>query len=252
MAKYKIDHCCGHSREVNLYGKHSGYGGRTEKRTWLAAQECPACWGAARRAAEALMPITMTIKCNGLDTDTDVDLVVEAVLTGGTINRRDDIKAMGYSWGEVRGGLLDLVSMHRPDQAWIKQVKLDDMPTLDEDVNKLNAKAINGLGPLDVEMIRRQTEKIKKEKESVQKQKEEIQKIEKPVRPACHPRAQYPGAHWNGKYYGNATRGYSYYINNEQHFLTADEYNICMAYRAVADKYDAQVAAIKALTTTKI
>jgi len=47
MAKYSVKHSCGHTVEVQLYGKGSE---RERKLEWLAEQDCPACEKAAAAA----------------------------------------------------------------------------------------------------------------------------------------------------------------------------------------------------------
>lgn len=49
MAKYDVTHSCGHEVTHQIYGKHSGFGGRESKIEWLSGQPCLEC----KRAAEA-------------------------------------------------------------------------------------------------------------------------------------------------------------------------------------------------------
>jgi hypothetical protein len=49
MAKYEINHTCGHTITHELFGKHSGFGGRDEKIEWLATEPCLEC----KRAEES-------------------------------------------------------------------------------------------------------------------------------------------------------------------------------------------------------
>jgi len=48
MAKYTVEHTCGHDEEHQLFGKHSGFGGRDQKLEWLETQDCSACQKIAR------------------------------------------------------------------------------------------------------------------------------------------------------------------------------------------------------------
>ena len=66
MAKYTVEHSCGHSVEHNLFGKSSGFGGRDSKLEWLERQPCLECKrkqeaedreAQAREAAEANLKI---------------------------------------------------------------------------------------------------------------------------------------------------------------------------------------------------
>ena len=55
----KITHSCGHTQTHQIYGKHSGFGGREEKIAWLEGRLCTKCWKAekdeqrAKESAEA-------------------------------------------------------------------------------------------------------------------------------------------------------------------------------------------------------
>lgn len=55
MAKYTITHACGHTEEVNLFGKHAD---RERKIAYLESIECKDCWDAAQaaKAHEAGLP----------------------------------------------------------------------------------------------------------------------------------------------------------------------------------------------------
>lgn len=55
MAKYTITHACGHTEEVNLFGKHSD---RERKIAYRESIDCRACWDAAQaaQAKEAGLP----------------------------------------------------------------------------------------------------------------------------------------------------------------------------------------------------
>ena len=48
MAKYTITYKCGHTEEMQLFGKMND---RDRKRAWYATQNCPECKAAAARAA---------------------------------------------------------------------------------------------------------------------------------------------------------------------------------------------------------
>ncbi len=250
MSKYMIDHRCGHSREVQLYGKMSE---RDSKAGWMAEQDCPQCWGAAKREDEAKQPISLTVGTNGLDTDARGNLLAEIYLGGGTMPRKEEIKALGYHWREVRGGVMSLLSMSRPSVAWVRQAPLlalmeagsPDYLRLMHEAEALGAQPKINIGPLDLACAQQSIAKQQDQAASKAAQDAQIAAINKPVRPACHPRAEHPDAAWNGKYYGNDRRGWDYYAGGHNYKLTADEYAKCMAYRAAIADYDAKIEQIK-------
>lgn len=249
MAWYDVTYKCGHTGRVQLVGKTAD---RERKLEWMAKQECPQCWGLKKREQEAKEPIVMTICCNGLDKDRDGDVIGEVVLTGGTLPRKNEIKALGYFWGEVRGGLMSLLSAKRAEMAWQKNVKLIDVlenqeviQRLKDDAKQLEAKIVNGLNALDVEMAKKAI--AERETQKVQKAAQDrmIARLQQPVMPESYPRRSQSGANWNGKFYGNERRGYEYYINNKKQTLTADEYADCLNYQAAMKVYHQKVKDIR-------
>jgi hypothetical protein len=47
MAKYDVEHSCGHTQVHQLFGKHTD---RDRKIEWLETQECTECWKKSKRA----------------------------------------------------------------------------------------------------------------------------------------------------------------------------------------------------------
>lgn len=239
MAKYNITHSCGHTQEHNLFGKHSGFGGRDSKKEWLAGKPCTDCWKKEKAEEAAKEPITAIISLT-VDTTVGGDSIVEVFLLGGTAPRKEEIKALGYTWGEQRGNVLAMLSFNRPNQGWVKYYALTQggefEAKLTQDLTALSAVIKNNIGPLDIALAqKRQKEKTKIE--------DQLAQIQKPARPACHPKEKHPGKFWNGKYYGAKTK--SYYIDNVPYYLTDAEYEACMQYREAIDKYNKEVEVIK-------
>jgi len=236
MAKYTINHICGHSRTVALLGKTSE---REKKIEWLEGQECPACWGKKKREAEALKPITATICMNGLDTDEHGHVLAEIALTGGTEPKKEEIKKLGYRWGEMRGGVMNMLLASKSKYAWIKRVKLDVLTNeeltkpISEEFAALGAQVVFQFSALDVEMAaQKQAKKIEQDKE--------IAKLEKPTKPACYPTGQ-----WNGVVYGKAERGYRIYVDNVETEISSEEAKAILAYSDARKAYREKVEKIK-------
>lgn len=249
MAKYTVKHSCGHERTVQLYGPEKE---RERKLDWMGSEDCPQCWGEKKRAQEDQMPITITIMTNGLDKDQDGNILAEITLTGGTRPRKEEIKALGYSWGDVRGGAMNFLRASAPEKAWSRMVPLltlmdkgsDENLKIQEDAKALDAKITFEINELDIEMARQSLADQAKKQEAQQAKDAAIAAIPKPVRPACHPREQHPDGRWNGKYYGNAKRGREYYVNGEKYSLTEEDYQACMQYREAYQAYKAQIEAL--------
>lgn len=244
MAWYTINYSCGHSVDKQLYGKGKD---RESYIEWAEQGLCPSCWGKQKREEESQKPITMTLALDAMETSVDGDPILEVSLAGGTINKKDEIKAMGYHWDEIRAaqGLLGTIfGSSSPQKAWIKKVPVtsDTVKTIIkgffEEGKKIGASIQGFDDPMTFAMI---AERQKERKEKADK----IAEIEKPQRPTCHPRAKFPNDKWNGKYYGSEKYGYSYYINDVKYILTEDEYKECMVYREAFEKYNKKVENIK-------
>lgn len=249
MAQYEVKHACGHTRTIQLFGKTKD---RYSKIEWMETQDCPCCWGEKKRAEEAKQPITMTIRANGLDSDGDGNLLAEIILTGGTINKKDEIKQLGYSWTEERGGVMDFLSTSKPNMAWIKRVPIIELeithPTaiqIQADAKQLDATIIGKIGPMDLAMIAERSKKLKEETEKKEIIEKKIAEIEKPKRPACHPLVQHPNGRWNKTYYGSEKYGYNYYVDGVNYKLTNSEHAELIAYTAAFNDYRNKIEQIK-------
>lgn len=255
MAKYSVEHSCGHSSTVDLIGPGRE---RESKLAWLGSRPCKSCWAAQRRAAEAAQPITMAITSNGLDRDQDGRLIAEVVLSGGTEPRRDEIRGMGYSWETPRGSVLGgLLAMSAPPRRWIKIIPLEsllpgeaDQPSailrgIVDEAKALGTEPRLDLGPIDLAMIARTLQKDAEARQKSEAEAAAIAALPPLTRPACHPREAHPEGHWNGKYYGNEKYGYRYYVSNREYRLTKAEYDECMAYRQAVEARDAEIKKIK-------
>ena len=217
MAKYTITHSCGHDSEEQLYGPTRDREGRIE---WLSNRPCTACWRTAKRAEDATKPITLTVATNGLDKDAEGNVLAEIVLTGGTEPRKDAIKALGYVWGEPRGGILNMLSASAPGRAWIKRIPLltlaERAPALLAEIRAIDPRAEGRveINPLDIEMARRQ----------IAEREARLTAHPKPERPAWYAALMAaPEAQWNGKIYGKAQYGYRIYISDVEHRITAEQ-----------------------------
>jgi hypothetical protein len=225
MAQYTVNYACGHAGVVTLYSNNKN---RERKLEWLAGQLCPACWREKKRAEEAAKPITATLMLNGMDETADGDLVAWVVLTGGTMPVKDKIKAMGYHWGETRGGIAQLLGAARSEQAWQKMVRLEDVlnktPAWQAEVEalkSLGAKFAIGCSDFDIAMAQNRLAEKKKIAEAVAA-------VPKPAKPAC-----YPAGRWNGKIYG----GNRIYVDGNEMRLSAAEVESTRQYQKEVDAY---------------
>ena len=246
MAKYTVTHSCGHTQTHDLFGPGKD---RERKIAWMENQPCTDCWKAEKREADAKLPITMSIHTNGMDTDEHGNVLAEACLTGGTLPRKDEIKSLGYRWGTPRGGIINLLSSADP-RCWIKTVHLAELLDINSatakmllsDAAQLDAIKVNKISAADAMIYERTVQRQQEQAQADAVRATEIAKIAKPERPACHPWSN--GKRWNGNYYGKPGNR-SYYVDNNKHSISDDDYAICVAYDTAIAEYRARVDQIK-------
>jgi hypothetical protein len=122
MAWNTINHSCGHTSTIQLYGPTKE---RERAVAYREQQECPTCWGKAKRAADEKAGPLITARVYG----EGEKRTLEIVFTRSTFAIKDTLKARGYRFGEytVSGGFLDL--MARPDKGWAKAILCSDKAT---------------------------------------------------------------------------------------------------------------------------
>ena len=221
MAKYDITHTCGHSRTVALYGKLNE---RERKIEWMASQDCPSCWAAKKRESDALKPITATISLLPFLGARGHVPVFQIALTGGTEPRKEEIKALGYKWGDICGNFMEMLSFRRPQMGWVRKIEWitdDDVAASIVALAPLNPKVVNNIKPWDVALL--------KEKQAMHEAQEaSVSAIPRPERPAC-----YPVGRWNGKIYG----GFRIYVDGEEVRLNKADAQAIVAYQTAMASY---------------
>ena len=122
MAWTTINHSCGHTSTVQLYGP-----GKERDRT-VAYRErgvCPQCWSKSKKIADEKAGPLITARVYG----EGEKRTLEIVFTRSTYPIKDMLKARGYKFGEytISRGFLDL--MARPDKGWAKTMRCSDTAT---------------------------------------------------------------------------------------------------------------------------
>ena len=122
MAWTTINHSCGHTSAVQLYGPEKE---RDRTVAYRASQDCPQCWSKTKRAADEASGPLITARVYG----DGPKRTLEIVFTRSTFPIKDMLKARGYKFGEytVSRGFLDL--MARPDKGWAKAMRCSDTVT---------------------------------------------------------------------------------------------------------------------------
>ncbi|MBJ6362078.1 hypothetical protein ACFOQM_12330 [Paenibacillus sp. GCM10012307] len=203
-----------------------------EEWTVANSKQCPKCWGAAQRAAEAAAPLTLVVDCDPYGQR----IVLQ--FKGGTEGLKEEIRALGYRWGELPPiGTFGLLSTSRPPLAWHRIIELDQLQTELDKVAGLQPELKNNMTDLDVAFYREI-----KTRNDAQKTAEEAKKSEIDAQKSAVPRPKVPpklaGTTWNQKIYGKQGR-YRIYPDGVEVNLTdaeADEVREFLAAKAAYKK----------------
>jgi hypothetical protein len=227
MSKYTIEYACGHQGDIQIFGGNSE---RQAKIEWMETRDCPECWKKARQEEEAAKPITYNIYCNGFIKDESGYPLIEIAITGGSYVYREKIKEMGYRYGEIHGGFLDMFSPKHA-KAWLKTVSFKnfDIEAIKKECASFNGTLANKLSIIDMANLQESTL-------NAVFVDNEITKLEKPVKPDC-----YPSGKWNGLIYSNNR----IFVGGDEVSLSNDDARVLKRYIAECNQYDNDVAAIR-------
>lgn len=211
MAKYNVTFSCGHEGVVELFGKDTD---RKKKIEYFENNGlCNKCY---KEKMEE------TVKASGLIFNasilprvalSDGSYLLNVWFSGDTMPHKDDIKALGYKWGEI-GTTQNMLEITRPSMFWNKVIKVDELVSEIEAAKELGATKFytekNFWNAIDYRMA------ISAKKEWEEKH-ERLQNIPKPEVPA-----KIKGCKWNQKIYGKAG-SYTIYPNGEKTVITDEE-----------------------------
>lgn len=246
MAKYYIDYTCGHDgcREVQLGGPHKE---RERKLEWLRSEcLCPDCYRAQKEAETKALGIVARVQAAP-----SAQPAIIISLHGDTKPCKEDIKARGYSWGDLLAGrniLFATLGGGREEKGWMRMLDVaDDLDAVAaklaaevewiKTLPNLNTDKSTWISPMDIEYLRGQIRRRAEQQAAESAAAEEAAKAEAAKaqakadwlaanpRPACRGLREIVGAaknsYWNGKWYGKNER--RVYIDNVEYTLSAAE-----------------------------
>lgn len=206
---------------------------RKEADEWEAWAEwsitlCPECWKKEQRKKENAQPLRLVIS---IDPET-VDAPVLLCWGDGTLQRKDEIKALGYKWGpEPTNGFSGLLDFQEPPKCWFKRISIDQ---LDGEIKKAKdlceVKIQKEYTSIDLAMLADNKKKKEAAKEAEEKALAELGPAPK--------RPEWLGeARWNGKIYGTKKCGYRIYQNNEEIKITESQAKELEDYQKESEKW---------------
>jgi hypothetical protein len=207
---------------------------REDKVSWMESQECPTCWGAKKRKEEAEIPITATVTLL-MNHQEDGTPIVQIALSGGTERHKEEIKNLGYNFGEIGCGVFGLLSMNRVPVQWHKIIPYDKVGSELETIKGIAQKIENNATELDLELARNRYQEKKKKDEKIA-----AIPIPKPQKPTC-----YPAGNWNGKIYGSDKYGYRIYIDGVEKLISKNDAAAITTYQKEMSRYQEEVKKIQ-------
>lgn len=126
MAKYNVDHICGHNQTHELFGPGKE---RDRKIAWLETTICTDCWKAEKKESSA--PVTAELINNMFSGGTYL-----AVTSGDTYAIKDALKSAGCRWMEYQDNK-DILGLNKSRKAWMIKVNLDNVEDTTEIIQKL-------------------------------------------------------------------------------------------------------------------
>lgn len=196
--KYTVKMSCGHEDVVELFGPGA------ERERKIAGYEahglCRECYRKKRQEEEQAIGLILNVTVlQGINQETG-DILVSLWFSGDTMSHKDEIKSIGYKWGECDAADRDRL-------VWKKTANLDD---LDEEVKKAASIGAKSLIPENGIFATANYILAAEQKRKWQEIREKKNAIEKPKVPEV-----LKGHKWNQKIYGRPGN-YSVYPDGEK------------------------------------
>lgn len=133
MAKYTVNHSCGHTQTHDLFGPGKE---RERKIAWLETTDCKECWTAKQREERKAAPITAEVIYNTFSNG-----VWLAVTGGDTYSIKDALKAAGCRWMEYNDNN-DIFGVKASRKAWMVKIDVENVDETTATIKKLFAAGV--------------------------------------------------------------------------------------------------------------
>jgi len=214
MAWEMVNYSCGHSERQQFYGPGDE---RRRKVEWMERGLCPECYRKAQM--EKVMadetPVKIRVSLATANLSDNKAILLNAVAEGGTYREKENLKALGFSFGYApMSGMFGLFD--HPKKEWKVWHKVIEVKTLDAIADALKFgeyPVVNGISDMDIAAMRDKLVAAEAEKIKAAKKAEIGQS---PLRAWIAEKFGNP--HWNGKVYeGNAkyNRPSRVYLDNK-------------------------------------
>lgn len=234
MAKYTVTFSCGHEGSVELFGKVAE---REKKIEYFEKNGlCRECYKKKTEEAAKAEGLVFNASILPRVASSDGSYLLNVWYSGDTKPFKDDIKAMGYKWGELETTTDSVMSADRPSLFWNKVVKADGVKAEVEAAKKLGVTTFRVdkkfWNTIDCQIAIRAQQEWKEKHEKM----DELQKPEPPTK--------IKDCKWNGIIYGKAGN-YSIYPNGEKTSITDEEADELKRYLEEKETYLKKVKEIE-------
>lgn len=234
MAKYTVTFSCGHEGSVELFGKVAE---REKKIEYFEKNGlCRECYKKKMEEAAKTEGLVFNASILPRVASSDGSYLLNVWYSGDTKPFKDDIKAMGYKWGELETTTDSVMSADRPSLFWNKVVKADGVKTEVEAAQKLGATTFRVSQKFWNKVDCQIAARLQKEWKEKHEKMAELQKPEPP--------SIIKGCKWNGTIYGQAGN-YSIYLNGEKTSITDEEADELKRYLEEKEAYIEKVKKIE-------
>lgn len=233
MAKYTVTYSCGHEGVVELFGKVAE---REKKIAYFERSGlCCECYKKKMRETAKAEGLVFNASILPRVSSSDGSYLLNVWFSGDTKPLKDDIKAMGYKWGELETTTESMLSVNS-SLFWNKVVKADSVKVEVEAAKELGVTTFRVSQKFWNTIDCQIAAKAKKEWEEKHEKMNELQKPEPPT--------IIKGCKWNGTIYGKAGN-YSIYPNGNKTSITDDEADELKAYLRKKEEYLQKVKEIE-------
>jgi len=247
MAWEMVNYSCGHSERQQFYGPCDE---RRRKKEWMERGLCPECYRKAQM--EKVMadetPVKIRVSLATANLSDNKAILLNAVAEGGTYREKENLKALGFSFGYApMSGMFGLFD--HPKKVWHKVIEVKTLDAIADALKFGEYPVVNGISDMDIAAMRDKlvavdaTNKAAAEAEKIKAAK----KAEIGQSPLLAWIAEkFGNVYWNGKVYeGNAkyNRPSRVYLDNKEVNIPADVYAAQVEWRKLRDEINAKEAA---------
>jgi len=224
MAWEMVNYSCGHSERQQFYGPGDE---RRRKKEWMERGLCPECYRKAQM--EKVMadetPVKIRVSLATANLSDNKAILLNAVAEGGTYREKENLKALGFRFGELpMTGLFGL--FNRPQKGWYKIIEVATLDDIAPALKFNNYEIIDGITDTDIVAMRDRLAAIDAANKAKDAKKAAV-KAEIGKSPVQQWIEQNYKGYWNGKIYDS---GVAYgklarvYVDNTEHKIPSDIY----------------------------